>query len=125
MSGLVNSQPHQDLPIITKHTIMANMTIHRIRLSNMQKIVNVLALSSAVVSLAVVGGGAYVFINKDAIVDNVKSQVQDAVLGGLGGGVPSLGGDALPTGASDLSPQTNPDAAPQAAAPEVPTASVF
>ena len=82
----------------------------------MQKIVNVLAVSSAVVSLAVVGGGAYVFVNKDAIVDNVKSQVQDAVLGGLGGGVPSLGGDALPTGSNDLVPA--PD---QAAAPEAPT----
>ncbi len=101
------------------------MTIHRIRLSNMQKIVNVLALSSAVVSLAVVSGGAYVFINKDAIVDNVKSQVQDAVLGGLGGGVGGGLGGSLPTGATDLSPQTNPSAAPQAAAPEVPTASVF
>ena len=94
------------------------MTIHRIRLSNMQKIVNVLALSSAVVSLAVVSGGAYVFINKDAIVDNVKSQVQDAVLGGLGGG--GLGG-SLPTGATDLSPQTNPSDAPQqATAPDAP-----
>ena len=93
------------------------MTIHRIRLSKMQKIVNVLAVSSAVVSLAVVGGGAYVFVNKDAIVDNVKSQVQDAVLGGLGGGVPSFGGDALPTGSNDLVPSQT----PQAAAPEAPT----
>ena len=96
------------------------MTIHRIRLSKMQKIVNVLALSSAVVSLAVVGGGAYVFINKDAIVDNVKSQVQDAVLGGLGG-VPSFGGDALPTGSNDLVPSQT----PQASAPEAPTAPTF
>ena len=96
------------------------MTIHRIRLSNMQKIVNVLALSSAVVSLAVVGGGAYVFVNKDAIVEDVKSKVQDAVLGSLGGlGGGGLGG-SLPTGASDLSPQTNPDATPQAAAPSLP-----
>jgi len=102
------------------------MTIHRIRLSNMQKIVNVLAVSSAVVSLAVVGGGAYVFINKDAIVDNVKSQVQDAVLGGLGGGVGGFdaggltGGDTLPTGANDLSNPT-----PQAAAPAAPSAPTF
>ena len=91
----------------------------------MQKIVNVLAVASAAVSLAVVGTGAFVYVQRDAIIDNVKSQVQDAVLGGLGGlGGGGLGG-SLPTGASDLSPQTNPDAAPQAAAPEVPTASVF
>ena len=102
------------------------MTIHRIRLSKMQKIVNVLAVASAAVSLAVVGASAFVYVQRDAIIDNVKSQVQDAVLGGLGvGGVGGGLGGSLPTGASDLSPQTNPDAAPQAAAPEVPTASVF
>ncbi len=121
MSGLGNSQPHQDLPIITKHIIMGNMTIHRIRLSKMQKIVNVLAVASAAVSLAVVGGGAFVYIQRDAIIDNVKSQVQDAVLGGLGvggvgGGVPSLGGDALPTGSNDLVPSQT----PQASAPSAP-----
>jgi len=87
----------------------------------MQKIVNVLALSSAVVSLAVVGGGAYVFINKDAIVEDVKSKVQDAVLGSLGGGVPSFGGDALPTGSNDLVPSET----PQAAGPATPTLPTF
>ena len=101
------------------------MTIHRIRLSNMQKIVNVLAVSSAVVSLAVVGGGAYVFVNKDAIVEDVKAKVQEAVLGSLGGlggaggavgDFGGVGGDVLPTGSNDLSNPT-----PQAAAPSAPT----
>ena len=75
----------------------------------MQKIVNVLAVASSVVSLAVVGSGLYVFVNRDSIVDGVKQQVMESVLGGLGG----LGGgvDALPTGANDLSPS-----APQATA---------
>ena len=96
------------------------MTIHRIRLSKMQKIVNVLAVASAAVSLAVVGTGAFVYVQRDAIIDNVKSQVKDAVLGGLGGvggGVPSLGGDTLPTGANDLVPSET----PQAAAPSTQT----
>ena len=89
----------------------------------MQKIVNVLAVASAAVSLAVVGGGAFVYVQRDAIIDNVKSQVQDAVLGGLGGvggGVGDFGGvgaDALPTGANDLVPSET----PQAAAPSTPT----
>ena len=97
---------------------MAIMIIHRIRLSKMQKIVNVLAVASAAVSLAVVGTGTFVYIQRDAIIDNVKSQVQDAVLGGLGGG--GLGG-SLPTGATDLSPQTNPsEVSQQAAAPAAP-----
>ncbi len=76
----------------------------------MQKLVNVLAVASSVVSLAVVGSGLYVFVNRDSIVDGVKQQVMESVLGGLGG----LGGgvgDALPTGANDLAPsapQANP-----------------
>ena len=46
----------------------------------MQKIVNVLAVASAVVSLAVVGTAGYVFVNKDAIMQ----EVIDGALGGLG-----------------------------------------
>jgi len=64
----------------------------------MQKFVNVVALSSGIVSLAVVISGVYVYVNKDSIVDGVKQQVMDAVtgsfgdLGGLAGG---FGGGAL------------------------------
>ena len=71
----------------------------------MQKVVNVLAVASAVVSLAVVGTAGYVFVNKDAIIESVTEKA----LGGLTGG---LGGGALPTGANDLKPST-----PQAAVP--------
>ena len=49
----------------------------------MQKIVNVVAVASGVVSLAVVGSGLFVFVNRDKLVDNVKSQVMDAVVGAL------------------------------------------
>ena len=93
---------------------MSNMTIHRIRLSKMQKVVNVLAVASAAVSLAVVGTAGYVFVNKDAIIQGVTDQAMESVLGGGLGGA-DLGGD-LPTGAPDLSPQLNPAAAPQASA---------
>ena len=96
------------------------MTIHRIRLSKMQKFVNVLAVSSSIVSLAVVGSGLYVYANRASIIDGVKSQVMESVLGGLGGlggaVAPPIGGD-LPTGANDLSPATNPAAVPQASVP--------
>ena len=72
----------------------------------MQKIVNVLALASFAVSGAVVGSGLYVYLNRASIIDGVKSQVMESVLGGLG---PSVGGGALvpevgsgiPTGASE------------------------
>ena len=66
-----------------------------------QKVVNVLAVASFAVSGAVVIGGVSVYVNRDAIIDGIKSQAMEAVLGGAGG----LGGGltpALPTGANDL-----------------------
>ena len=74
----------------------------------MQKIINVLALASTVVSVTVVGVSGYVYLNREAIIEDIKEKA----LGGLGG---SLGGD-LPIGAPDLAapntsasiPTTNP-----------------
>ena len=64
----------------------------------MQKIINVLAIASAAVSVAVIGTGAYVYVNKDTIIDSVKEKAIEAVMGSIGGG---LGGD-LPIGTPDL-----------------------
>ena len=65
----------------------------------MQKIVNVVAVSSGIVSLAVVISGVYLYVNKDSIVDGIKQQVMDAALGSFGdlGGLAGsgLGGGAL------------------------------
>ena len=58
----------------------------------MQKIINVLAVASFAVSGAVVVSGVYVYVNRDSIIDGVKSQVMEAVLGGMGN---PLGGGAL------------------------------
>ena len=67
----------------------------------MQKIINGIAIFSGVVALGVVGIGGYVFIRKDAIIDNVKGKVMDAVLPSIGGGItdaiPDTTGPALPT----------------------------
>ena len=73
-----------------------------------QKIVNVIAIASGVVSTAVIASGVLVYVNRDSIVDSIKSQAIEAVTGSLGGG---LGGD-LPIGTPDLVPST-----PQASAP--------
>ena len=86
------------------------MTIHRIRLSKMQKIVNVLAVASSVVSLAVVGSGLYVYVNRASIVDGVKSQVMEAVTGSLGG-LGGVVGGAIPLVTNDLVPSESPQAA--------------
>ena len=85
---------------------MSNMTIHRIRLSKMQKIVNVLALASFAVSGAVVGSGIYVYVNRASIIDGVKSQVMEAVTGSLGG-LGGVGGGDLPIGTPDLAPSSD------------------
>ena len=75
----------------------------------MQKIINGIAIFSGAVALGVVGLGGYVFIRKDAIIDNVKSKIIESVLpGGIGG---ALGGGAL--GGLDI---------PDLAAPDAPTA---
>ena len=66
----------------------------------MQKIINVLAVSSFVISLSVVGGGVYLYTQKDAIIDGVKEKVMDAVMPDIGGGImesiPDLTGPAIP-----------------------------
>ena len=57
----------------------------------MQKIINGIAIFSGAVALGIVGLGGYVFIRKDAIIEDVKSKIMESVLpGGLGTG--ALGG---------------------------------
>ena len=73
----------------------------------MQKIINVVAVASGLVSIAVVASGIFVYVNRDSIVDGIKSQAIEAVTGSLGGG---LGGD-LPVGTPDLAPTAPADAA--------------
>ena len=67
----------------------------------MQKIINVLAISAFVISLSVVGGGVYLYTQKDAIIEGVKSKVMKSVMPSIGGGItdaiPKSTGPALPT----------------------------
>ena len=66
----------------------------------LQKIVNGIAIASGVVSLAVVGTVGYVYVRKDAIIENVKGNVIEAVMPDIGGGImnsiPSFTGPAAP-----------------------------
>ena len=80
----------------------------------MQKLINVLALASTAVSVAVVGTGAYVYVNKDSIIESVTEKALGS-LGGLGGGL----GGAAGLGANDLASPT-----PQASSPALPTAPI-
>ena len=58
----------------------------------MQKIINGIAIFSGAVALGVVGLGGYVFIRKDAIIEDVKSKIMESV---LPGGFGDMGGGAL------------------------------
>ena len=79
----------------------------------LQKIVNGLAIASGVVSITVVGVAGYVYIRKDAIIENVKSKVMESVLpAGIGG----LGGAGLPL---------PPTSTPTPAEPSLPVPSPF
>ena len=74
----------------------------------LQKIVNGIAIASGVVSLAVVGTVGYVFIRKDAIIENVKGKVMEAVMPDIGGGImnsiPDFTGPAAPLSDAPKSP---------------------
>ena len=81
----------------------------------LQKIVNGIAIASGVVSLTVVGVAGFVFIRKDAIIENVKGKVMEAVtdklgslgdLGGLGGGSLGLPSPSTPTPDAPASPMS-------------------
>ena len=75
----------------------------------MQKIINAIAISSGVVSLALIAGGVGVYLNRGKIIDNVKSQVMEQVTGALGSSLGGLVPDA--TGpAITPTPPSNPQA---------------
>ena len=82
----------------------------------MQKIVNGIAIASGVVSLTVIGLAGYVFIRKDAIIENVKSKVMEAVMPSIGGGI----SDALPDFTGPAAP-VSPQAAPSTGDFDLPT----
>ena len=70
-------------------------------------IANAISVASGVTLAGIIGVGSYVYLNKDAIIDDIKDAAVESVVGGMGGG-------ALPIGAPDLSPPGDLSAAPSA-----------
>ena len=62
----------------------------------MQKVINVLAVLSFVGIAGIVGGGSYVYLNKDSIIDNVKGQVAAAATEAIAGALPGMMDAAMP-----------------------------
>jgi hypothetical protein len=76
----------------------------------MQKIVNVVALLSGLVSLGVVGGGAYLFLNKDAMIEDVRIKATEEVTKVVTEALPEMVKSAmpkLPSATGDVMSQTN------------------
>ena len=79
-------------------------------------IANAISVASGVTLAGIIGVGSYIYLNKDAIIDDIKDAAIESVVGGMGTG--ALGGAAGSLGAPDLLPSPSPD---QAAAPAAPT----
>ena len=62
----------------------------------MQKVINVLALASFAVSGAIVAGGAYVYLNKDAMIESAKERIPKAATEAIAGALPGMLDAAMP-----------------------------
>ncbi len=71
-------------------------------------IANVVSIVSGVSLAGIIGVGSYVYLNRDAIIDDVKEAAIESVMGGLS---PSVPGADLPLGSNDLMPSA-PQASP-------------
>ena len=56
----------------------------------MQKIINVLAVLSFIGTAGIVGGGTYVYLNREALAENVKEKVAKAATEAIAGALPGM-----------------------------------
>jgi len=66
-------------------------------------IANVISIASGVSLAGIIGVGSYVYLNKDAIIDDIKDAAIESVVGGMGGGA---------LGVPDLAPPADSASAP-------------
>ena len=62
----------------------------------MQKIVNVIALLSGLVSLGVVVGGTKIYLEKDNMINNIKSQLIQGVTESITNSLPGIVDSSIP-----------------------------
>jgi hypothetical protein len=80
----------------------------------MQKFINAIAIASGVISLTVVGSGVVIYLQKDAIIESVKSKVMGSVLDSVTPDLGNIAGDAIPDFTGPSAPL------PTAPSPKVP-----
>lgn len=83
----------------------------------MQKLINLLALFSFATSASIVGAGAYVYVNREALREEAKERITEAISTAMGGQLGSVlsGGVAAP-----LAEDALPVPAPSLPTPSVP-----
>ena len=62
----------------------------------MQKLVNVIALLSGLTSLAVIGGGVYLYKNADVLMEDARKKVTAAAVEAVSAALPTLVDAAVP-----------------------------
>jgi hypothetical protein len=62
----------------------------------MQKIVNIVALLSGLVSVGIVGGGTYLYLNKDALIESAKEQAIKQITSSVTEALPGMIQGAMP-----------------------------
>ena len=62
----------------------------------MRKLIDLMAIASFVISASVVGGGVYIFTQKEAIINEAKERVTDAVGDIIGGSITGGITESLP-----------------------------
>mgnify|MGYP001199060414 CR=1 FL=1 len=70
----------------------------------MQKFINAIAIASGIISLTVVGSGVVIYLQKDAIIENVKSKVMGSVLDSVTPDLGGIAGDSIPDFTGPASP---------------------
>ena len=62
----------------------------------MQKVINVIALLSGLTSLAVIGGGVYLYKNADVMIEEARGKITSAAVEAVSGALPGLIDAAMP-----------------------------
>ena len=62
----------------------------------MQKIINAMAVLSFLGTASILGGGAYVYLNKDALIESAKEKITAAATEAIAGALPGMIDGAMP-----------------------------
>ena len=73
----------------------------------MQKVINVLAVLSFLGTAGIIGGGAYLYMKKDALIEQAKENVANAAVEAVSGALPGLIDAAMPELPTTTGPAIN------------------